>query len=259
MSVSVTKVEAAGNTFLLVDEAAVPENGKTGWVRGACSERHGLAADGVVFLLPLLHGRAGARVFNRDGGEAEVSLNGLRSVAAHHFWEGGEAPVSVGTAVGGWRVNEIADGPPESAVALSRRWRGAPLPLEDVPEAEGWKVEGVGNPHFVVPVAAPPGDEEWDERGEELSRHPAFPNGTNVQFVAERADGVAEMRTWERGVGPTLSCGSGAVAAAWYLACRHGQGAWRLASPGGVLEVAFTGDRVVAWGPVRRLATARLG
>lgn len=258
MSVSVAKYDAAGNTFLIADDAGVPEETKGAWAEAACDERQGLATDGALFTLPTLHGLAAARVFNRDGSEAEISLNGLRCVVAHHLLEGGEAPERVGAAAGTWRVETATLAGPAAQVALSRAWEGAPSPQVGEGDTVGWRVKGVGNPHLVVPVESQPAEEVFWERGPALAAHPAFPHGANVHFVARTGPDQARIRTWERGVGPTLSCGSGALAAAWWLACEHGEPAWELTSEGGTLAVTFAGGRVLCAGLARRVARARL-
>ncbi|MCH7493494.1 hypothetical protein IIA16_02120 [bacterium] len=148
--------------------------------------------------------------------------------------------------------------PPLVQVELSRAWEGSPIPEVGEGDTVGWRVEGIGNPHLVVPVDAQPSEDDFWERGQALSTHPAFAEGANVHFVATTGPGRARIHTWERGVGPTLSCGSGALAAAWWLAGQHGEMAWELASEGGTLSVVFAGGRVICAGPARLVARARL-
>ncbi|MAF64989.1 MAG: diaminopimelate epimerase [Planctomycetes bacterium] len=207
----------AGNRFVLVDERA----GRSG---GACSEgkRSGAAAaDGTLRLAPP---RAGADallvIINRDGSRAAACGNGLRC-AGLYLIERGEV---VGRAArietdAGERTVELVGR--EHGVAVLRAGMGRALAIElSAPiehAGERLRVSGVrlGNDHLVVRVE--------DERvapvaqlGSRLQSHPDFPAGVNVSFLARRG-GSWRARGFERGVGETRACGSGACAAAWVL------------------------------------------
>ena len=112
----------------------------------------------------------------------------------------------------------------------------------------------VGNPHcvlFVEDLESTP----VEELGPRIEEHPRFPHGTNVEFVANTASGVA-MRVWERGVGETASCGTGAAAVAVAALCTGRASApLSVETGGGILQVAWEapGEEVVVGGPVGEL------
>jgi diaminopimelate epimerase len=101
----------------------------------------------------------------------------------------------------------------------------------------------VGNPHLIVPLAAPLRDFPVGRLGAALERHPAFPERINVGFLYLAPDGSIALRTFERGSGETLACGSNAVAAVTALcalgAWRRDEEAW-IAMPGGTLRATWT-------------------
>jgi diaminopimelate epimerase len=106
----------------------------------------------------------------------------------------------------------------------------------------------MGNPHAVTKVADP---EEVDVAtiGPRVEHHPAFPEGTNVEFISELRDGGIRMRVWERGVGETLACGSGIVAAA--AVARGHDPQVHVWVPGGIATVTFEDDAAWLTGPAR--------
>ena len=95
----------------------------------------------------------------------------------------------------------------------------------------------MGNPHAVVV------DPEWSEEafhevGLRLQTHPAFPRGVNLGWTRNRRDEVLDLKVWERGVGPTEACGTGAAAAAVVASHRFGRGVgWTVRQPGGTLGI----------------------
>jgi diaminopimelate epimerase len=111
----------------------------------------------------------------------------------------------------------------------------------------------MGNPHFALLEA----DLSLaGTLGPVLERHAVFPERANIEFIAPRAQGGLEVVVWERGVGLTLACGTGACAAvvAWALAGRAPFDAWvPVQLPGGLLEIKVAADRSQVWlkGPVR--------
>lgn len=111
----------------------------------------------------------------------------------------------------------------------------------------------MGNPHLVL-LDVPPSEAE--RLGAGLEHHPLFPNRTNVEFVEPRAEGGLRVTVWERGVGITLACGTGACATvvASALDGRSPFDAWvPVELPGGVLDIKVARDLSQVWlrGPVR--------
>ncbi|MGH9041426.1 MAG: diaminopimelate epimerase [Acidimicrobiia bacterium] len=267
-----SKLHATANDFLvLADLEAVHgpagEPRLSAAVRAALCDRHrGIGADGFIRLLP---GTGGAdcamELTNADGGLAEISGNGLRCLArvavAHGL--GADGRLVVDTAAG---VREITfslaagNGHVDFAEVDMGRVTFVPgeIPLD---AADAFDLEavvdgvvyrgdaaGAGNPHFVVLVDDPDAV-PLDRHGPVLETDTRFPRRTNVEMVAARAGGL-HMRVWERGVGETASCGSGACAAA-AVAHRRGLVPARsvVAVRGGELSVEV-GDTVRLGGPV---------
>jgi diaminopimelate epimerase len=267
-----SKLHATANDFLVLAdlEAAFGPAGDTRLspaLRAAlCDRRRGIGADGFLRLLPGADGADCAlELTNADGGLAEISGNGLRCLAfvaaASGLGAGGR--MLVDTAAGRREIT-FTRHPGTGDVDFAEVDMGAvtfvpaeiPVDVADPFDLEA-KVDGVvyrgdaagaGNPHFVVmvedPAAVP-----LERHGPVLETDARFPRRTNVEMIARRAGGL-EMRVWERGVGETASCGSGACAAA-AVAHRRGLVPARcvVAVPGGELSVEV-GDTVRLGGPV---------
>ena len=274
-----TKGHGTGNDFVLIADAD-GELELSSEQLAALADRHrGVGGDGVIRVVRSQHlaeGRAlleqspDAEWFmdysNSDGSTAEMCGNGVR-VFVHYLLDRGLAEmapghsIAIGTRAGVRDVHRLADG----YAADLGRWRldgSEPLvKARELPVARPGLGIDVGNPHVVVALAS---DDELD--GLDLSAPPSLdpapPAGANVEFVVPAdplvVDGVGRirLRVHERGSGETLSCGTGAAAAA--LAVRHWAGAaapneWRVTVPGGVLGVrmfaAEDGEHVALSGP----------
>jgi diaminopimelate epimerase len=269
-TVALTKLHATGNDFLVAldpDGASALRDGAT--AAALCHRHTGVGADGLILAAP---GRDGADVamtlFNADGGIAEMSGNGIRCLAwaARRAGLGGAAGRMVVDTGGGRRTLELDFGPDGEVVGATCDMGpvtfdpheiplGAPSPFGLTAEVHGVQYEGdaagMGNPHLVL-LVADPGAARVTQHGPRLEHDPRFPHRTNVEFVAPtpgEADALT-MRVWERGVGETLSCGTGACAAA-AVAHRRGLVGERVAVhvPGGELTVEL-GDTVRLGGPV---------
>jgi diaminopimelate epimerase len=255
-----SKLHATGNDFLvLVDlEARFGSPGRNRLapaLRAAlCDRRRGVGADG---LIRLLGGSDGAdcemELTNADGGLAEISGNGLRCLAhvAAKLGFGADGHLVVDTAAGRREMSirrRGEDGEVDYAEAdmglvmfapeMIPVVADSPFDLEAIVDGVRYTGDaaGVGNPHFVVfvddPDAVP-----LDRHGPVLEHDARFPNRTNVEMAVPTATGL-RMRIWERGVGETASCGSGACAAAG-VAHRRGLAPARMTVtvPGGELIV----------------------
>lgn len=232
------KMEGLGNDFVVLEG---PRRVLAGQVEAWCDRRRGIGADGLLVVTPLGDDRARMEYWNADGSPAEMCGNGLRCVArlAHdRGWVQSDV-FTVVTAVGDREARIGA----EVTVQV-----GVPEALDQESiEVAGLSVRRVdlGNPHAVVLVDDPSGV-AVDELGLRMGTDPIFPGGANVEFAAVRGDNLIELRVWERGVGETLACGSGAAAAA---AVAHSLG--RVGStttvrlPGGDLLVTL--DERGAW------------
>lgn len=286
--VAFTKGHGTGNDFVLIADPAGDLDLTAEQVATLCDRNFGIGADGLLRVVrseAIADGAAslaeepGAEWFmdyrNADGSAAEMCGNGVR-VFAHYLVRAGLATIEPGTTLPiGTRagVRDVTRSATGYQVDLGRWALSGDEPLA---RASGLEVPRpglgihVGNPHVVVALAS---DAELD--GLDLSAAPElapFPaGGANVEFVVPGdplvRDGIGQvrMRVFERGVGETLSCGTGVVAAA--LAVRHWAGAnapdhWRVETPGGTLAVrmfaAEDGEHVALSGPAQLTFTGEV-
>jgi diaminopimelate epimerase len=268
-------MQGAGNDYVYVDGFTTTIADPAALAR-AVSDRHfGVGGDGLILILPSAVAAVRMRIFNADGSEAEMCGNGLRCVAKYAYDHGlvetlgitvetgaGLLPVEMFTNAAG-RVDRVR-------VNMGRpRLTRAEIPLSGPPEQRVIDQElavldrtlrincvSMGNPHCVIfvddlanfPVA---------EYGPAIEQHPLFPRRTNVEFVQVLSAGEVRQRTWERGAGETLACGTGAAAVtvAGLLTGRTGN---RLLNhlAGGDLEMAWDGDgEVFMTGPAVEVFT----
>jgi diaminopimelate epimerase len=261
---SLSKLHATGNDFLVLADLDARLALEPGLRALLCDRRRGIGADGLIRLLPGSGDvDCAMELSNADGGLAEVSGNGLRCLAAVAARLGlvRDGRLAVGTAAG-CRLVEVdgTGGVVTSAVvdmgAVSFDPAEIPLDADSAfdlaAEVDGVRYRGdaagAGNPHFVVLVDEPEAV-PLERHGPVLEQDPRFPRRTNVEMVAPVAGGL-RMRVWERGVGETASCGTGAVAAA-AVAHRRGLVGTRptVWVPGGELLVEV-GSTMRLGGPV---------
>lgn len=258
-----TKHHGAGNDFVvLLDlDGTAPDVGPE-TARRVCDRHLGIGADGLIRGT-----RAGAdrgavlrfELWNADGSPAEMSGNGMRCLAQAALEAGAVdagVPFGVVTPAGRRQVTVRCGDTPETAWAVVEMGRAL---IEGETDrcnvGHGNLLVDMGNPHLVV-LGPDPAGVDVATLGSQLGS--ADPAGRNVEFVAlgPGPDEVT-MRVWERGVGETLACGTGACAAA--LACHH----WgrvgtsvTVHQPGGSVAVVLRPDGTVSLaGPSQRIAT----
>ena len=265
-----TKAQGAGNDFLILEgspERLLPSPQE---IHRLCHRRFGVGGDGIVFLAVPGGGTgvdADLRLFNSDGGEAEISGNGTRCAAAYLAMKGVSSnPLAIRTQAGLKTLRLISHHANQWEFEMSM---GAPilaakeipfLPSTAVPEpvvgyplalASGTRrvtVTSMGNPHCSIEV----NDFDWDWRscGREIETHPFFPRRTNVEFYRVVSRHSMEARFWERGVGETLSSGTGSSAAAVAAILNHqAESPVTVRTVGGDLAVRWDGAGVFLTGP----------
>jgi len=218
-----TKMHGLGNDFLVVDERTHSGHNWPELARRLCDRRRGVGADGILLIGEASSGGLRMRLFNADGSEAENCGNGVRCVALlaarqglagpRVTWETGAGPVVTLVREDGMVTVDMGSprfAPAEIPVAV----QGVDALDVDL-ELPGAVVRascvGMGNPHCVVQVddveQAPVG--EW---GPLIEHHRLFPARTNIEFVSVQSPRHVLQRTFERGVGETDACGTGACA-----------------------------------------------
>ena len=250
------KYEGLGNDFIVVearDEHELPAQS----VPALCDRRRGIGADGVLLVLPPREPDCAARmrVINADGSIPEMCGNGVRCVALHlaRARRTAQGSLLLDTDAGPRRCT-VDDTDARGLVTVDM---GIVRVLgERTLELGGSTITvtaaDAGNPHAVLFGAYPRGDIE--SLGPRLATHPDFPKGTNVEF-ARLTDGAIDLVVWERGVGITLACGTGACATA-AVACAKGLAPRSVPIvvrlPGGTLEVSLDkAGRATMRGPAR--------
>ncbi|MEY3360738.1 MAG: hypothetical protein RL531_457 [Actinomycetota bacterium] len=280
MTVTVHHLHATENTFLVVDvrgEDALASR-LASMAPDLCAPARFGGADGLILLGTPEAGsdaHCTMRLVNADGTDAEMSGNGIRTLAhvAHGLGLGDGVRLAVDTAAGR-RTLDLAMGADGVLAAATvdlgaRVLDGASIPTTAAATTgiavavDGVRYEGdaigMGNPHWVL-VVDDPSTAAVLEHGPVLEHDPRFPNRTNVEFIS-RTPGERDaitMRVWERGVGETRSCGTGACAAA-AVAHRRGFVGSRVTVhvPGGDLIVEL-GESIRLTGPVVETATYEL-
>lgn len=265
-----TKMHGIGNDYVYVDCVREKPPADPAALAVAVSDRHfGIGSDGLILICPSSVADARMRMFNADGSESEMCGNGVRCVAkfVHDHGIATKPHLKIETGRGVLALDlEVKNGKAERV----RVNMGAPIlaskdipttlpgdPPVNAPLSVGdpwpWEVTCVsmGNPHAVIysPNVA---QVQLERVGPVLETAPAFPRRTNVHFVTVHAPTEVTMRTWERGSGITLACGTGAcaVCVAGVLTGRSGR---KIVAhlPGGDLELEWneTDNCVYMTGP----------
>jgi diaminopimelate epimerase len=255
-----TKMHGIGNDYVYVDCLRQGVADPAALSRAISDRHYGVGGDGLILILP--SGRADVRMqmFNADGSEGRVCGNGIRCLAKYAYDHGlsRSNPMRVETAAGvlSLELQIGADGKAASATVdmgepnfdpraipvLLRLARVVEVPLRTSKHAYRMTCLSMGNPHAVIYVedaAAVP----LADVGPQIETNPLFPDRVNVHFVQVLSSQEVRMRTWERGSGATLACGTGAsaVCAAGVATGRTGP---RIAAhlPGGDLQLEYRAD-----------------
>jgi len=267
MKIDFVKMHGLGNDFILIDCLGKPL-GDSSFLsyltKKLCDRNFGIGADGLILILPSSKADLRMRIFNFDGSEAEMCGNGIRCFAKYAYENKLVSKIK-------FTVETLADTiTPElifkdkeiSGIKVNMgtpklRRREIPMNGEDIPTVvdETLKINpeqtfkitcvSMGNPHCVIFV-----DDAQsmpvNEIGPEIENLPLFPEKTNVEFIQILNRNEINFRVWERGVGETLACGTGACAA--LVAAVLNNKTDRKATihlPGGDLDVLWANDGYV--------------
>jgi diaminopimelate epimerase len=264
MKLAFTKMEGAGNDFVVLDFSASPFSLNLNQIKKIADRHFGIGCDQVLVVerpsVPGVDFRY--RIFNADGGEVEQCGNGARCFVKFVHARGltAKREIRVET-LGGVIVPRLED---DGEVSVDMGPPAVELPLLQSISLNGETLDltvlSMGNPHAVqvVPdVATAP----VTTQGPLLEHHPQFPNRVNAGYMQVRDRRRIALRVWERGAGETLACGTGACAAV-VAGIRRGL----LDSPvvvearGGTLTVSWAGGDNAVWmkGPARSVFAAEI-
>ena len=248
------KWNALGNDYAIVEAQALPFELTPTRVRALCAPHSGVGADGVLLLdQPAEPGFvASLRIFNPDGSEAELSGNGVREAVMYLRRSGWTDRDSFGIETAAGEIRPRITGPTTCTVDMGR----ARLTAKDFPAgpddgratltANGREYDfqfvSIGNPQCAIEW--PEGLEELDlpAIGPAIEHHELFPNRTNVSFWRRDSDSEITARIFERGVGETMSSGTGATGAAVAAVLRGLDSPVTVHLDGGDLEVEVGED-----------------
>jgi diaminopimelate epimerase len=267
MALGFHKYEGLGNDFVLVEaereDAVSPE-----LARALCDRRLGVGADGVLLLLPPTSSGAQARmkVLNADGSVPEMCGNGLRCAVLHlarsRKQEAGEVTFDTGAGLRPCTIEDhLGRGLVTVDMGVVKVTGDVHLDVGDAGASDVWELSlaDAGNPHAIT--TRPASRAVIDTVGPRIATHPRFAAGTNVEFAVFRR-GEVELVVWERGVGITHACGTGACAT---VAVGVARGLVEVGEeisvhlPGGVLAVTIQKDgRAIMRGPARHVFSGQV-
>ena len=223
-----TKMHGAGNDFVVLDGVSGELPPLEPLAARLCDRNFGIGADQLLVVRPSQRADFRMQIFNADGSQVEMCANGIRCFYEFVRSRGltGADEIGVETLSGVVRPRRagvgrvrVDMGPPVLAPAEIPTTLGhgagpvLDVPLEVAGETLRVSCVSMGNPHAVIfvddPDAAP-----VERLGPQIEHHPAFPNRVNVEFARVESRERIRQRTWERGTGETLACGSGACAVA---------------------------------------------
>jgi diaminopimelate epimerase len=248
-SIPFVKAEGLGNDFLVVDlrpgkaAAGVSSATDPAVVRMLCDRHFGVGGDGVLAILPPVHGDARMLVINADGSEAEMCGNGIRCVAKLLFERDPSLRrpvlrIDTGAGLLECRI-DARDGraetvavemgrpqldPPHIPVVAPAGQRLVRSPLRAGDRQFAFTAVSMGNPHAVIFIDDPAADLRAlaEAYGRGIEHDSLFPRRTNVEFARVRKGPEIDLVVWERGCGITLACGTGACATV-VAACLEGR------------------------------------
>jgi diaminopimelate epimerase len=254
------KMHGLGNDFVIVDAREEPFDVTPALARAIADRRTGVGCDQLIILGPSDKADLRMRIWNSDGGEVESCGNATRCVAQ---LTGARLIDTDGGLLQGEKLGaevEVGMGEPRFA------WDEIPLayPLDTNPLPMAWNslmrpvAVNVGNPHlvfFVDDIDAV----ALEELGPKIEHDPTFPERINVNVAHSCDDGI-RLRTWERGAGLTLACGTGACATAVAaIRTKRASSPVKVSMPGGSLTISWApGEPIRMRGPATHVFSGEL-
>lgn len=236
------KMHGLGNDFVFIEDKTGQDKDYTVLARAMCNRHTGIGADGLIVIVDSRVADVRMRIINSDGSEAEMCGNGIRCFAKYVYDSGiiEKKRFTVETPAGIMEP-EITVGADNKAELITINmgrpsFNRSEIPMEGTDgrvlnedlgvDGENWKITSLlmGVPHTVTYV-----DDvdsvDIEKIGPLFEKHEAFPKHTNINFAQQMDDRTVKVRTWERGAGATLACGTGScsVAVASFLNGRTGR------------------------------------
>lgn len=236
------KMHGLGNDFVFIEDKTGQDKGYTVLARAMCNRHTGIGADGLIVIVDSRVADVRMRIINSDGSEAEMCGNGIRCFAKYVYDSGiiEKKQFTVETPAGIMEP-EITVGADNKAKLITINmgrpsFNRSEIPMEGADgrvlnedlcvDGENWKITSLlmGVPHTVTYV-----DDvdtvDIEKIGPLFEKHEVFPKHTNINFAQQMDDRTVKVRTWERGAGATLACGTGScsVAVASFLNGRTGR------------------------------------
>lgn len=224
-----TKMHGLGNDYVCINCFRERVEDPPGFARALCDRHYGIGADGLILICPSKVSDFKMEIYNSDGSVAGMCGNGIRCLGkyVYDYRLTGKETLSIETKSGIRNMHlHIQDGKACGAMVdmgvprlnahsipiLSEKDLVINDPIEV--QKKNYRMTGIsmGNPHAVIFLEEINGI-SLEETGRELEFHPRFPERANIEFCHVTARDRMEIRVWERGVGETLACGTGACAA----------------------------------------------
>ena len=224
-----TKMHGLGNDYVCINCFRERVEDPPGFARTLCDRHYGIGADGLILICPSKVSDFKMEIYNSDGSVAGMCGNGIRCLGkyVYDYRLTGKETLSIDTKSGIRNMHlQIQDGKACGAMVdmgvprlnahsipiLSEKDLVINDPIEV--QEKNYRMTGIsmGNPHAVI-FSEEINGISLEETGRELEFHPRFPERANIEFCHVTARDRMEIRVWERGVGETLACGTGACAA----------------------------------------------
>jgi len=270
MRMRFTKMQGLGNDFVVIDAIRQRVELSAEKVRQLADRHFGIGCDQLLLVEPPRSSDTEFyyRIFNADGSEVAQCGNGARCFARYVHEEGLTSAdlIRVGTASGAISLR-LQDNGQVSVDMGVPRFDPAEIPLKMRSRAPAYDLGAgcaalrigavsMGNPHAVLAVSGEIDDAPVTKLGPRIALDPLFPQGANVGFMARQSANAIRLRVWERGVGETLACGTGACAAV-AIGRLWGELDERVevSLPGGALMIQWPGEGspVIMTGPAKRV------
>jgi len=265
IQVDFTKMQGTGNDFIVIDGRKIDPSPVIKQAHRLCDRKFGIGADQLLLIRSSEKADFKMQIFNADGSEVEMCGNGIRCFAKYlkdrglttketlpvETTAGIMTPTFHGEVVAVDMGEPILDG-----LQIPVRLDGEVISRPTEIAGQEWKITCVsmGNPHCIIEVEGLD-DFPVEKFGPVIETDPLFPNHTNVEFIEVINDSELRMRVWERGVGETLSCGTGACAATVASALNdRTDRKVQIHLAGGILQIDWREDnRVILTGPAEEV------